>query len=513
MDHDHVREVIDRSCTQSLLERLLSDDLDAVERTEIERTLRALDDVRSVVRLQAAGENSGVEPIIRNSALAVLIDMLGAPALPIREWWGSGDPVLQFAAAGVLPTRAFADLVGPVLDQPTHPMLARVLASMDVGFEEPRWQSQKIRALTNARESVRAAAATCLLWDEPLAAEHALIDATRDLSVDVATEAVSTLMYYPTSAVVATLNAARQSPNETLAEASRTALERVLSDVADAVALAPGARALRSWEELVVHYQNEVASDPSLGLSTFDVAAAVSQPAAPSVPWNDDLRSELSDPNGVWAPKYKLLRMLDPTTIAAGDHRAVVEFLCEHIDPDVRSFAAQHLPGLAGGPLALLGMLDDPMITVAKSAMYALHDVVDADPNVSAIGARAWEAVADGTLTGTRASEALRTFVRHGLSRGPQFVETRLVGLLGDSRESMRSAALEQLMSLDATEALATALPMLAEAPEVTWSVHGTLLDAAFRFDLPIESLVLRRLAGIDHAWLCAAVAKLAPDA
>lgn len=513
MDHDEVRRVLDRSCTQPLLERLLSDDPDAVERTEIERTLRALDDVRSVVRLQAAGENPGVEPIIRASALGVLIGMLGAPALPIREWWGSGDPVLQFAAAGVLPTRAFADLVGPVLDQPTHPMLARVLACMDIGFEEPHWQSKKIRALTNPRESVRTAAATCLLWDEPLAAEHALIDATRDLSVDVAVEAVSTLMYYPTSGVVAALNAARQSPNETLAEGSRTALERVLSDIADAVALAPGTPSLRNWEELLTHHHSLFTSDPSLGLNTFDVAAGVSRQPAKSVPWDDQLQRELSDPNGAWAPKYARLRMLDPTTISARDQHHVVEFLSEHTDPEVRSFAAQHLPTLTGGPLALLAMLNDPMITVAKSAMYALHDVADADSNAPAIGDCAWAALTDETNTGTRASEALRTFVRHGLSLGLQFVETRLVSLLRDGRESMRSAALEQLMSLDATDALAAALPMLAEPPEVTWSVHGTLLDAAFRFNLPVESSVLRRLASVDHAWLCAAVAKLAPDA
>ena len=513
MDHEHIRATRDRSFTTTLVERLLSDVPDAAERADLESTLRALDDVRAVVKLQAAGENTGVEPIIRTSALSVVTGMLGATRLPIREWWGSNEPVLRFAAANVLPDRQFADLVEPVLNDPIHPMLARVLASMDVGFEEPRWQSLKIRALTHSRDAVRTAAATCLLWDEPLSAEPALIRATRDLNVDVAIEAVSTLMYYPTIAVVECLDGAVGSPNTQLAEASRTSLERVLSDIADAVSIAPDAPALARWKDLLNGHRDRIASDPTVALSDAEVVSSLDRRPHAMTAWSAELEAQLTDSNGAWAIKYAHLRMLDPLTIANADQARIVEFLSRHPDPEVRSIATRHLPRLRGGSDALVEMLNDPMTTVAKAAMYALHDVADADLCVALIRDTAWEAVVDGTRTGTRVSEALRTFVRHAVGFGTGYVADRLSGLLVDSRESVRASAIEQLVSLNAIDALKSTLPMLTEAPEVTWSVHGTLLDAASRFSLPVDHAVLRRLASADHAWVAAAVAKLLPGA
>ena len=92
MDHDHVRDVLDRTATRPLVARLLSEQPDADEREEIERTLIALDDVRAVLPLQGAGENESLSPIVRISALNVITSMLGATVLPIREWWCSANP-------------------------------------------------------------------------------------------------------------------------------------------------------------------------------------------------------------------------------------------------------------------------------------------------------------------------------------------------------------------------------------------------------------------------------------
>lgn len=511
MDHEHIRAVRDRSSTGWLVHRLLSDAPDAAERSDLEQTLRILDDVRAVVRLQAAGESPLVEPIIRNSALSVVTGMLGATRLPIREWWGSDDAVLRFGAAAVLPDRSFADLVESVLNDPSHPMLARVLASMDIGFEEPKWQNRKVRALSNPRDGVRAAAATCLFWDEPLSAEHALIRASRDLNVDVAIEAVSTLTYYPTEAVVDCLHATVGSPNTQLAEASRTSLERVLSDIADAVSVAPDAPVLMRWKDLLERHRDRVASDPILALTDAEVVSSLDRRPQIATVWTQELEEQLVDPNGEWAAKYVHLGMLDPSTIESADQLRIVEFLSCHPDAEVRSISARHLPRMRGGSKALLEMLEDPMISVEKAAMYALHDVVDTDPSVGLIRDLAWEAVIDGTCTSTRASEALRTFVRHAEVLGPLVVAERLSLLLSDGRESVRTAALEQMVSLHAVDVLVKALPMLDDPPEVTWAVHGTLLDAASRFSLSVDHAVVRRLANADHAWVGAAVAKLLP--
>ena len=253
MNHEHVRDVLDRTATRPLVQRLVSEEPDADEREEIERTLTALDDVRAVLPLQGAGENPLLSPIVRISALNVITSMLGATVLPIREWWSSTDPALRFAAASVLPHREFADLVGPVLADPRHPMLARVLGSMDIGFEEAHWQDMKIRSLSHADPAVRGAAATALLWDEPLAAHDALLEATRDIDIDVAIEAVSTLMYYPTSEVVGGLRCVAESPNAFLAASATFALERVLADIAEAVDVAPGSVHVGRWRDLLGH--------------------------------------------------------------------------------------------------------------------------------------------------------------------------------------------------------------------------------------------------------------------
>jgi hypothetical protein len=507
MDHERIRRELDRSATSDLVGQLLTDDPDAAEREQIERTLIALDDVRAVVPLHAAGENSTTSPIVRLSALQVLTSMLGATVLPIREWWTGHDPVLRFAAASVLPHREFSDLVRPVLDQPGHPMLARVLASMDIGFEEGHWQEAKVRALTNASATVRAAAATSLLWDEPLCAHDALVVAANDLDVDVAVEAVSTLMYYPTTTVVATLSALSESPNEWLASSAETACARVLSDVADAVAVAPGSPVMRRWSTLLRQHDFAIDAAPEFGASSL---VASSTPLVFS--WTTEFERQLADPNGPWEDRFAALRNLDPNSVPSGDRGRVAEVLAHHPDPEVRSFAAKHLPVWSGGADALLRMLDDPMTTVAKSAMFALHDVETDSPLVSTIRERAWDAVADGTRVSTRASEALRTFVRHGDAHDPDDVTRRLVGLGDDPRESVRSAALEQLVVRNCESELRSSMTQLGEPPDITWAIHGTLLDAAYRFGIDVGRHTLLRLGREDHAWLCGAVARLLPN-
>ena len=516
MDHDHVRDVLDRTATRPLVARLLSEQPDADEREEIERTLIALDDVRAVLPLQGAGENESLSPIVRISALNVITSMLGATVLPIREWWCSADPALRFAAASVLPHREFADLVGPVLADARHPLLARVLGSMDIGFEEGHWQDLKIRSLSHVDPTVRGAAASALLWDEPLAAHDALLEATRDLDIDVAIEAVSTLMYYPTSDVVGGLRGVAESPNEFLAASATVALERVLADISDAVDAAPGSVHLKRWRDLLSD------SADARQFSRFEVPEGSASPAnqvasvmAASdrrfVPWDHELECSLLDPNGEWEGKFACIRHLDVESVALADRPRVLDLLAQHADPEIRGGAAAHIAHWDGGADALLGLLDDPMVTVAKAAMYALYDVPDGSPCQRTIRDRAWHAVADGTRVGTRLGEALRTFVRHGDAFGPDEVTRRLVRLLDDPRESARTAAVEHLASRAAVDELTAQMHWLGEAPEVTWAVHGTLLDAAHRHVIAVPRSTLVRLVNVDHAWLSGTAARLLP--
>ena len=516
MNHEHVRDVLDRTATRPLVQRLLSEEPDADEREEIERTLIALDDVRAVLPLQGAGENLILSPIVRISALNVITSMLGATVLPIREWWSSADPALRFAAASVLPHREFADLVGPVLADPRHPMLARVLGSMDIGFEEAHWQDMKIRSLSHGDPAVRGAAATALLWDEPLVAHDALLEATRDIDIDVATEAVSTLMYYPTSEVVSGLRCVAESPNEFLAASATVALRRVLADIAEAVDVAPGSVHVGRWRDLLGHpadlarYRRFEASDGPVSPENH-VAFVIGAPDEPLVSWDRDLEYSLLDLNGAWEGKFACIRHLDGESVTLADRPRVLDVLSHHADPEVRGGAATHLARWDGGAEALLKLLDDPMITVSKAAMHALYDVPDETPSRRTICDRAWHAVIDGTRVGTRLGEALRTFVRHGDAFGPEEVTRRLVSLLDDPRESARACALEHLAGRAAVEELTVQMHRLGEAPEVTWAVHGTLLDAAHRHEISVDRSTLLRLVEVDHAWLSGSAARLLP--
>src|SRR5262249_11888847 len=84
----------------------------------------------------------------------------------------------------------------------------------------------KIRALEHPKAEVREQAAGVLLWDEPVAAEEALIRATDDADVGVAIEAANTLRYYFSCRVVRNLaylrfhahEALRQQPEESFNE-------------------------------------------------------------------------------------------------------------------------------------------------------------------------------------------------------------------------------------------------------------------------------------------------------
>ena len=390
------------------------------------------------------------------------------------------------------------------------------MSEASTNVEEGHWQDLKIRSLSHVDPTVRGAAASALLWDEPLAAHDALLEATRDIDIDVAVEAVSTLMYYPTSDVVGGLRCVAESPNEFLAASANVALERVLADIAEAVDAAPGSVHLQRWRDLLGdsadggQFSRSEAPEGS-ALPANQVASVIVSPDRGLVSWDRELEGSLLDPNGAWEGKFACIRHLDGESVALADRPRVLDVLCRHADPEIRGGAAAHIAHWDGGADALLELLDDPMITVSKAAMYALYDVPDGSPCRRTIRDRAWHAVVDGTRVGTRLGEALRTFVRHGDAFGPGEVTRRLVLLLDDPRESARTAALEHLASRAAIDELTAQMHRLDEAPEVTWAVHGTLLDAAHRHAITVDRSTLVRLVNVDHAWLSGTAARLLP--
>jgi len=202
IDHEKVRQSGDRTWALELLDEVRSPSVSPAERDDAFKTLAHVEDPRSIVPLTDIVEDPSLGEAVRDAASRVVAGFDDCTTGERRsDWWKSGDPVMM-AHALRLVERSEADVVLPVAGDDAHPLQMLALLALTWGFDEPQFQAVKIRALGHPAAEVRRAAAAVLMWDEPVAAERALLTAAADTSSEVAIAAIDTLQYYPSRRVL-----------------------------------------------------------------------------------------------------------------------------------------------------------------------------------------------------------------------------------------------------------------------------------------------------------------------
>jgi hypothetical protein len=485
------------------LEILLNESTDAETAVHVERLIRCLEDVRVTTPLLHLIETPGAASVLRERALSVLIDASVFVAdLQTRRCWFAGGDVVQIELALACSDRRDAANIAATV-------------ALAFGFEEPEWQQRKIALLSDPDPAVRDAAASALLWNEPVAAEPALLHAVSDSDDDVACDALDTLRYYQSPAVFdALLRVRAESGSLRRFDMATRSLDDLVASTVDGV---NGLRAdnpcaakfrerLSAYEEQQREANETVAYHPTTNPAAEQESPTVGALAQQlsSVTYGA-LRANLEDLGGEWEAKYTLLREFDVTRLQLEEQTAFAILICTHSDPMVRSIGSDLLAKLSRTS-DLVSLLDDPIPHVAKSARYALRHV-EPDSEVAEIVIRP---VRNGEIAGTQASEAIETWSRHRRALAGDTVIDELLALAEDRRESVRLSAIEELVAIDAPVG-AQMIPYLREPPLVTWAVHTTVISGRRHLGLT-DALVRQatsRWQNADNLWLQIALHEL----
>jgi hypothetical protein len=299
-----------------------------------------------------------------------------------------------------------------------------------------------------------------LMWDEPVAAESALIACTFDADEDVREHAYEALDYYSSRAVIK--HVAEHREVEQAAKLYDDFRGKCVDALQTATHYSPkGVQRLLDWMQPI--------ADP-LQISDDEMVFHPSPTGAPLEKTKvvmpvDEVLEQLQDLGGKWAPKYDLIRDFD-WSIVENDRRSEIgEFFLHHIDPEVRSWAC-HVFGEWKDAERLVQLAADPKSFVRKSAIYNLGLVSHSDD----IAQLAWDLIVGGSVASTPAHEALQTYATHAPK---DEIDARCLELIRtDRRESVRYEA----SSLLSNELVGEVLYVLDQEPLVTWLVHSMIL-------------------------------------
>lgn len=497
-------EKADRSWTGRLLARLEAADLSDDELDDLVGALQTVSDPRSFATLEAILVDPARPPRIREAAGAVLGGMqyltIEVPEEKLRWWWREGDPVLCRHALSCMDAAACPDIILQVAADPSHEFHAAAIGMTAFNFDLPGHLRLKIAALTHRDPEVRASAAGILFWDEPVAAEQPLIEATRDPAPEVAAEVVKTLEYYPSLGNARCLNGLLHHPADRVRQETRASFGGVRHEFLLGLRSRDPriARHVRYWLEPV--WEILALTDDELHpVEGRYTTTSPSEPQEAMMP--ADLLGPLKDPDASLKALQELMWRTDWQRVAAAERGRLRGLLLGHPDPLVRQEAAAAFADWqdAGG---LLDLVRDPDFGVRKSAMYRLGML---SPR-SGIAEFAWDHLHRRDTLGVHATETLDTFVRHADTAD---AIQRLGWIAGDHgrRENLRVASVYHLAKLGAAEQVGQLAGQLLEPPAVTWALHIALLDAVVDLGLPTPDI--GHLQQVDNLHVQAAVARV----
>ncbi len=475
----------DRSRSFALLDRFLENH-PKTKREPLDRALIAVADPRLVAPLHKVLEDRTAPPGLRRRAARILsaCSVVDERQNQLLTWWNSEDSVLRRYALSSMGSKC-PKVVLKVADS-GYPLKAEALEQMRFLYEMPEHQQIKIRALKHCAPKVRLSAISALLWDEPLAAEAPLVEALQDSSDEVAVAAAGVLKYFPSKRVARALARRARSGPASVQTVAKRSLDELLQEFAQALTAGHSSQKLRvrRWLEPVWSLFDFEAYAPKPWTTTpiLTVQTTIAEPLSPH-----RFLHILDDPDASCAALRRAFAQTDFSAFSSQERTALQSRLIRHVDPLVRERATDALAAW-GAQHALLKMLDDPDRSVRKSAMYHLGRC----PKTPRIAQVVWSMIEAGLCAGVHAVEALSAYVQHADQQSGSV--PRLLGLAEDEgrAESLRTAAVRALCSLQAKEAVRSLAYILEREPGVTWALHIALLEsfALFRLRPPrIEAL------------------------
>jgi hypothetical protein len=499
-----ITETADRRFTSRLMERLVAPTLAERELDDLVGALQAVSDPRSFGPVEGVVCNSDRPARVRDAAGSALRGLhhaaLDVPTEKLRRWWHGGDAVLRRHALLSMDGIRCPDIVVKVAADPRHPLQADALGRMDFWFDLPQHEAVKIAGLSHPDPIVRAAAAEVLLWDEPVAAEGPLLQASHGPAPEVAAEAANTLQYYPSLRVIRRLRELLAHADEKVREEATDSFQSIRGEVLsrlrdkDRQVAAHIKQWLRPVWEILAITEEELQPDenegtparreqPGEAMSVADLLALLADPDTSPLVLGDRLGS-----NG-WS-EY-----------SEDERRRLQRVLLTHPDQLVREQAAWTFAAWKDAA-GLIELVRDADFCVRKSAMYHLGQL----PPTQKIADLAWEHLDRGDALGVHATETLATFVKHA---DPAVARRKLGVIAGDQgyREGLRAAAVRHLTDLSAAEEVGQMQGLLLEAPVVTWALHIGLLQAVAELGLPRPDV--RHLWEVDNLHVQTAVAKI----
>lgn len=503
LPYEQIRQVGDRAWSQRLLARVTDVDLSDAEDEELVGTLAALSDPRSVPALVALLGDRSAHAIVRERASAILLRLVwggDASTEQLLAWWAAPDVILRRHALSCMSGDQCAEIVSRIAADPTHPLQALAITRMHHGFDTPEYEAIKIRALGQPEPEVRCAAATALLWDEPVAAEAALLDALRDREPCVVAAAAGTLRYYPTRrAFSAIFDLRRNCPESLIADVEEAYRDLRTSFLQPLLASTPKVREhVSRWLEPISHLLTFTPEELEPGA---DRPESVAEPAPRQPRSADWIVRRLADPDMSIDERQALFRGTEWASCEMKDRAALRACFLRHDDVLVREGSTEVFRRW-GDVDALVTLLDDGAYLVRKSAMYALGQL----PPDSGIAHLAWTYFHERRIRGTHALEALACHVHHARDHD---VNSRLFELASSTTEAenIRAQSIGHLMQHGALRELELILPRLGEPPAVTWAFHLALLEAAAKCRLTVPNLAA--LADVDNLYIQQALGEL----
>jgi hypothetical protein len=493
--YDKMVEKRDRSWSLRLLERLLTADIPEEERSTIAYTLTELDDPRIMPRLLGIMVDSTHPNELREVASSILLPWgYVTDDATLDRWWSSDDLILQRHALRRMGIEHTA-IVESVAADPKHPFYKDVIDLMYSDFELPRHQQVVIQALAHEDAEVRKAAASSLLWNEPIAAEDALLRATYDPVPEVVEEACNTLQYYYTQRVFRRMSELLTHENETVrTEAEKTYQDLRYTFLFDAQFMDKRVRKhihrwlAPIWDELAYTKQ--------------ELKGKKSRKSRPYSPNRQPITTRrvlelLTDPDTSVVKIQRLFWDSDWRSIPKEDHKLLTRTMLGHADHTVRAESSRMFSQW-GDQKSLVMLLDDEQFYPRKCAMFHLGKTPPFRDKIANI---VWDYFERERPVPVHGSETLETYVAHAK---PKHARPHLIELAFDEEqpEGIRDTA---VWKLDTRKTVLAVMPLIERDPVLTWSLHVALLDQAEKFKITPPSL--ERLREVDHLSIQQAIA------